>query len=181
MSRVILVGGGVRCGKSRFALEVARAEPGPRAFVATAGIADDEMRERARRHRLERADAFETLEVPLDLRGALSRLDAHAVVVDCLTLWLSNLLLRGDRPDAILTETEAVCAFLASRTRLCVLVTNEVGMGIVPETPLGRAFRDLAGAAHQRFARAASEVYFGALGLLLRLKPGTVASVQVTR
>jgi adenosylcobinamide kinase / adenosylcobinamide-phosphate guanylyltransferase len=178
VSRIILVGGGVRCGKSRFALELARAEPAPRAFIATAEAADEEMRERARHHRLERADAFETLEVPLDLRGALTRLDTHVVVIDCITLWLSNLLLLGDRPQAILDQTEAVCAFLASRTRPCVLVTNEVGMGIVPETPVGRAFRDLAGAAHQRFARAASEVYLGALGLLLRLKPGPVASMK---
>lgn len=177
MGQVILVGGGVRCGKSRHALELARAEPGPRAFLATAEARDAEMAERARRHRRERGRDFETFEAPLDLRGPLSRLEASVVVVDCVTLWLSNRLLRGDSPESILAEVDALCALLSRRARTCVLVTNEVGMGVVPDTPLGRAFRDLAGAAHQRLARAADEVIFGALGLLLRLKPGPVQAV----
>lgn len=181
MSRLVLVGGGVRCGKSRFALDLALAWPGPRTFLATAEAADEEMRERAERHRLERGNAFETVEEPLDLHGALARLDAQVVVVDCITLWLSNLLLREARPADVLAAVDAVCALLVRRAHPCVLVSNEVGMGIVPETPLGRAFRDLAGAAHQRLARAADEVYFGALGLMLRLKPGPVATVERAR
>jgi adenosylcobinamide kinase / adenosylcobinamide-phosphate guanylyltransferase len=181
MSRVVLVGGGVRCGKSRFALELARSCPGPRTFLATAEARDEEMRERARQHRLERSDAFDTLEEPVDLRGALARLEERVVVVDCITLWMTNLLLQQASAADILAAVDAVCGLLVRRVRPCVLVTNEVGMGIVPETPLGRAFRDLAGAAHQRLARAADEVYFGALGMMLRLKPAPVAAVEVAR
>jgi adenosylcobinamide kinase/adenosylcobinamide-phosphate guanylyltransferase len=181
VSRVVLVGGGVRCGKSGFALQLARACPGPRTFLATAEVRDEEMRERAAQHRLERGSDFETLEEPLDLRGALARLEERVVVVDCVTLWLSNLLLQQASAADVLATVDAVCGLLVRRAPPCVLVTNEVGMGIVPETPLGRAFRDLAGAAHQRLARAADEVYFGALGMMLRLKPAPVAAVEVAR
>jgi adenosylcobinamide kinase / adenosylcobinamide-phosphate guanylyltransferase len=169
--RVILVGGGVRCGKSRFALELAQAMGTRRTFIATAEPFDDEMRERARRHREERAGRFETVEEPRRLCEVLEEDTADVAVVDCVTLWLSNLLLRGDEPEAILGEVERLVGVLRRRRGATVLVTNEVGMGLVPESPLGRTFRDVSGGAHQRRAAA---VYFGALGLLLRLKPGNL-------
>jgi len=102
---------------------------------------------------------------------------AGCVVVDCLTFWVSNLLLRGEWPGAILERAEAVRAFLAKRAFPVILVTNEVGMGVVPENALARAYRDACGQVHQVFSREADEVYFAAMGTMLRLKPGPVEAV----
>ena len=173
-SRTILVGGGARSGKSRFALGYARRLGARRAFVATAEGLDEEMRERIARHRQERGDSFATLEAPVELPGALAELDAEVVVIDCLTLWLSNLLVAGMAPAAIEERVEALAAVLARRRFHALVVSNEVGLGLVPETPLGRAFRDLAGWAHQRLARAADEIYLAAMGIVLRVHPAPV-------
>jgi adenosylcobinamide kinase/adenosylcobinamide-phosphate guanylyltransferase len=170
--RTILVGGGARSGKSRFALGYARHLGARRTFVATAQGLDDEMRARIASHRLERGNAFITLEAPVELPGALAELETDVVVVDCLTLWLSNLLLAGV-PD-LDERVEALTAVLARRRFHALVVSNEVGMGVVPETALGRIFRDLTGRAHQRLARAADEVYLAAMGLVLRLHPAPV-------
>jgi adenosylcobinamide kinase/adenosylcobinamide-phosphate guanylyltransferase len=143
-------------------------------FVATAEASDEEMAERIERHRRERDPDFETIEVPLALPDIFARIDADVVVVDCLSLWLSNLLMRGDSTDKILKHVTALIAALRNWPGCSILVTNEVGMGIVPMHPLGRAFRDVAGMAHQRLSRAADELYFAALGTILRLKPGPV-------
>ena len=173
-SRIIVVGGGARSGKSRFALDYAQRLGERRVFVATAEGLDDEMRARIAHHREERGAAFHTVEAPLALPQALAELRAEVVVVDCLTLWLSNLLLAGLDAPAIEGRLEALEAALARRQYHIVLVTNEVGMGVVPETPLGRAFRDLTGRAHQRLARTANEIYLAALGIVLRVHPGPV-------
>jgi adenosylcobinamide kinase / adenosylcobinamide-phosphate guanylyltransferase len=173
-SRTILVGGGARSGKSRFALGYARRLGARRAFVATAGGLDDEMRARIASHRAERGDAFTTVEAPVDLPGALAELNADVVVVDCLTLWLSNLLVAAMPEPAIDARVEALATVLARRRFHALVVSNEVGMGVVPETPLGRAFRDLTGRAHQRLARGADEIYLAAMGVLLRVHPGPV-------
>lgn len=170
-AEIVLVGGGVRSGKSAFALHLARGLGARRVFVATAQAFDREMEERIAAHRAERAGAFLTVEEPLDLAGALERADGDVVVVDCLTLWISNLLLRGDGAAAVAAQVEAVAAVLARRRVHAVLVTNEVGMGVVPESALGRAFRDAAGRAHQRLARDADRIYLAALGCVLRLRP----------
>lgn len=173
--RTIVVGGGARSGKSAFALAYARRLGARRAFLATAEALDDEMEARIRRHREERGGAFTTIEAPRDLPGALERLaGVDVAVVDCLTLWLSNLLVAGAAASAIDEEVEALAAALARRRFHTIIVTNEVGMGLVPETPLGRAFRDVTGRAHQRLARAADEIFLAALGLVLRVHPGPV-------
>jgi adenosylcobinamide kinase/adenosylcobinamide-phosphate guanylyltransferase len=177
-SELILIGGGVRSGKSAFAVALARDLGRRRAFVATAQPLDAEMEARIAAHRAERADAFETVEAPLDLAGVLAALDHEVVLVDCLTLWISNLLLRGDDLPAVAAQVEAVAAVLARRRSHAVLVTNEVGMGIVPESPLGRAFRDAAGRAHQRLALDADRLYLAVLGGVLRLRPDPVALVH---
>jgi adenosylcobinamide kinase/adenosylcobinamide-phosphate guanylyltransferase len=177
---VVLVGGGVRSGKSAFALALARRLGARRAFVATAQPFDEEMRARIAAHQAERGPEFATLEEPLDLPGALARAadgGADVVLVDCLTLWLSNLLLRGDGAAEVEAAIGRVAATLALRRVHAVLVTNEVGMGIVPESRLGRLFRDTAGRAHQRLARDADRVYLAALGCVLRLRPGPVSLV----
>jgi adenosylcobinamide kinase/adenosylcobinamide-phosphate guanylyltransferase len=176
--QVILVGGGTRSGKSDFALALARRLGDRRLFVATAQPGDDEMRARIRRHRETRGPDFQTLEEPLAIVELLRGLrDCDVVVLDCLTLWLANLLLRGDEPEAVLRQVEDLAGVLDRRQVHAVIVTSEVGLGLVPETPLGRTFRDVAGLAHQRLAGMADEVYFGVLGVLLRLKPAPIIPV----
>lgn len=177
-AELILVGGGARSGKSAFALELARGLGARRAFVATAQALDAEMAARIAAHRVERGGEFETVEAPRDLAGALARVEADVVVVDCLTLWLSNLLLRGDDLPRIAAQVEEVAAVLGRRRLHAVLVTNEVGLGLVPETALGRAFRDAAGRTHQRLARDADRVYLAALGCVLRLRPAPLTVVH---
>lgn len=174
-TRLILVGGGARSGKSRVALELALARGGRRGFIAMAEAHDDEMRARIAAHRAERGGDFETLEAPHALAEAIATCDGHDVVlVDCLTLWLSNRLL-ADVPEAtIARELDAALDAATALRGPCIVVTNEVGMGLVPETPLGRAFRDLAGRCHQRIAARADAIHFAALGTVLRLHPGPV-------
>jgi len=174
-AQLILVGGGVRSGKSSFALARARELGTRRAFVATAQAFDHEMIDRIARHQHERGDAFRTIEEPIALARALTALDdIDVVVIDCLTLWLSNLLLL-DRPQReILDAVDEVVGVLAQRRYHAIVVTNEVGMGVVPESALGRAFRDITGLAHQRLAAAADEIDVAILGTVLRIKPGPV-------
>jgi adenosylcobinamide kinase/adenosylcobinamide-phosphate guanylyltransferase len=174
--RLALVGGGVRSGKSAFALALARTLGPRRVFLATAQAWDGEMTSRIAAHRAERAGDFETIEEPLELLPAVERArGADVLLLDCLTLWLSNLLLRGDSEAAIARQVEALAAALRAAPFPSIVVTNEVGMGIVPESPLGRTFRDVAGRAHQALAGRADHLYFAMLGTLLRLKPGPVA------
>jgi adenosylcobinamide kinase/adenosylcobinamide-phosphate guanylyltransferase len=177
----------VRSGKSRFALARAARLGTRRVFVATAEALDTEMAERIRAHRHERAahPGFRTVEEPVDLAGAVEASygdGEHAVVVvDCLTLWVSNLLVRGAGTADLAGAFDRLSAVLERRRIPIVLVTNEVGMGVVPETPLGRAFRDQAGLLHQRLAAAADELYAGLMGVLMRLRPGPVAIVSADR
>lgn len=170
--KIILIGGGVRSGKSAFALSLARGLGERRVFLATAEALDDEMRERIEAHRRDRGEDFETVEEPLDIPGAVRGLrDRDVAVVDCLTLWISNLLLREDSHARILEQVDALLAALGEGAMHAVLVTNEVGMGVVPPSASGRAFRDVCGAAHTRISRAADEVYLAVLGTVLRIKP----------
>ena len=177
--RRILIGGGVRSGKSAYALVRAHELGSRRAFIATAEPFDDEMRERARRHREERAGAFTTIEAPRALVPALHEASAQAdvVVIDCLTLWLSNLLLEGLDQRAIQARVDELCTAMQASTAHVIVVSNEVGLGIVPDSALGRAFRDVAGAAHQALARIVDELYFAVMGQLLRLRPAPIELV----
>jgi adenosylcobinamide kinase/adenosylcobinamide-phosphate guanylyltransferase len=178
-ARLILIGGGARSGKSAFALAYARRLDRRPVFLATAQALDDEMRARVARHRHDRGDACDTVEAPVAVVEALERAPRDRVVlVDCLTLWLSNLLLADVRPDDALGRIEAFGAAARARAAPVLIVTNEVGLGLVPETPLGRAFRDVAGAAHQRLAAAADEVYAALLGLVVRLHPAPLATYR---
>ena len=173
--RLILVGGGARSGKSRFALARAQALGARRLFIATAERSDDEMRDRIARHRAERGDGFDTVEEPRALPETLAADRDHDVIlVDCLTIWIANLLVGGAPPEAVHERVAALVAALAQRRAHIVVVSNEVGMGLVPDTPLGRVFRDLTGQAHQRLAAVADELYLAAMGVVLRLRPGPV-------
>ena len=179
-AKVVLVGGGVRSGKSDFALAYAL-EHAPRGvtFIATAQALDGEMEARIDAHRRSRPEGVRTIEEPVALVEALARAEgSDAVVVDCLTLWVTNLLMAELDDRAIFHRFEALAEALERRSTFTVLVTNEVGMGIVPADPLTRRFRDLTGSLHASIARAADEVYLGAMGLLLRLKPGPVMPVE---
>jgi adenosylcobinamide kinase/adenosylcobinamide-phosphate guanylyltransferase len=167
----ILVLGGARSGKSAFAQKAAEKAVGDglATLIATGQAFDDEMAERIARHQADRGESWVTVEAPIALAAAITALPHDAVaVVDCLTLWLSNLML--DDRDIEAAATELVAAVVACPARLW-LVSNEVGLGLVPETPLGRRFRDEAGRLHQRLAQAVDEVYFVAAGLPLRMKP----------
>ena len=185
MSKVerILIGGGVRSGKSAFALETARRLGSRRLYVATAEAGDIEMSERIARHRAERGAEFQTAEAPVEVADVLqAETAADVVVLDCLTLWLSNLLLQDwpndVRPqDRILDEIDRLLDVVSTKSYHLIVVTNEVGMGVVPESPLGRAFRDVSGRAHARLASASDEVYFGVLGVMLRIKPEPVVAM----
>lgn len=172
------MGGGVRSGKSAFALERARELGRRRVFVATGEALDDEMRARVLLHREERGPDFRTIEAPRELVAALSRVDtADVVVIDCMTLWLSNLMLDGLSDAAIAARVNDLCETLVQRRFHALIVTNEVGLGIVPENALARRFRDVVGRTHQRLGAIADEAYFGVMGQLLRLKPSPVEVV----
>lgn len=164
---ILLVGGGSRSGKSRKALELARRYGPRRGFLATAQAFDEEMRGRIRRHQEERAGEFVTFEEPLDLAGVVRRVEGEldVLVVDCLTLWLSNVMLGEHAVDM-----EGQLDLMAASALSCVVVTNEVGCGIVPENALARAFRDRAGFLNQAAMERAVEAYFMVFGAALRLK-----------
>jgi adenosylcobinamide kinase / adenosylcobinamide-phosphate guanylyltransferase len=169
---LILIGGGTRSGKSRFALNLAAKLGTRRLFIATGQAKDAEMAARIRAHQAARGDDFQTLEEPLALPDALQSVtNVDVVVIDCLTLWLANLLLEKKTPEQIEVSVRDLIDALEGRTFHTMIVTNEVGMGIVPESSLGRLFRDIAGSAHQNLSDRADEVYFALLGTMLRLKP----------
>ncbi|NBB97391.1 MAG: bifunctional adenosylcobinamide kinase/adenosylcobinamide-phosphate guanylyltransferase [Alphaproteobacteria bacterium] len=160
--------GGARSGKSGFAETEVTARPGPWHYMATAQAFDDEMRARIEQHRTDRAPGWVTHEVPLTLAEALRQVPQGApVLVDCLTLWLTNHLLAE---TDLTTEIAALQDALAMRHGPVWLVANEVGLGIVPDNPLARRFRDEAGRLNQRLARQADRVRFIAAGLPMALK-----------
>lgn len=173
MSRVTLVTGGARSGKSRFAEGLAERFAPVRGYLATGQAGDTEMADRIARHRGRRGSDWETVEEPLKVTEALLRTDGcfSVVLLDCVTLWLSNLLFlrEGGAADALSQVGEFTDSFAALKTPL-IIVTNEVGMGIVPEHPLARTFRDLAGEANEMIAAKADEVYVTISGLPLKLK-----------
>ena len=169
---VTLVLGGVRSGKSRFALEIA-SRAATVTFVATARACDDEMRNKIERHRAERPRHWLTKEAPLLLPEAIGAPDDRndLVVFDCLTLFAANLMeAYGENRAAIDSSVDALCAALRNMNRRIVLVSNEVGSGIVPAYPAGRQFRDLLGEINQRVAAIADHVVLMIAGLPLGIK-----------
>jgi adenosylcobinamide kinase/adenosylcobinamide-phosphate guanylyltransferase len=171
MAPITLITGGSRSGKSAHALAAAGGAL-RRYFIATAEALDAEMSARIAHHRASRPADFQTIEEPIDLRGSLEALEGHAdiAVIDCLTLWISNLMGRGLGDDAILAEADALAAAMARASFSTIAVTDEVGSGIVPGNPIARRFRDLLGWTNQTIARAADSVLLMAAGYPLRLK-----------
>jgi adenosylcobinamide kinase / adenosylcobinamide-phosphate guanylyltransferase len=167
----LFVVGGARSGKSRYAVEQSPAE-GRIAFVATAEALDEDMARRIARHRTERPPHWTTIEVPLELVPRLEKLEGtcDAFLVDCLTLWVANRLLRGDRDDAILDEADALARLIGRRRSSFTVVSNEVGEGVHPETAAGLRFRDLLGGVNQRVAAACDTVVLMVAGIPLTIK-----------
>lgn len=173
MSKVVLVTGGSRSGKSRFAERLAEEYAPLRGYLATGEPGDTEMADRIDRHRARRGPEWQTVEEPLQVAEALLANDHRfsVILLDCVTMWLSNLLFQSD-PDpkeALRRVASFADSFQSFKTPL-IIVTNEVGMGIVPEHPLARSFRDLAGEANEIIAAKADEVYVTISGLPLKLK-----------
>ena len=165
--KLTLVLGGARSGKSRYAESLITALPPPWIYVATAESGDEEMAARIESHRQRRDAQWRTIEAPRELAKALSACGDEPVLVDCLTLWLSNLMLAEANIEKEIAQLEK--ALMSARARL-VLVANEVGSGIVPSYPLGRRFRDLQGTLNQRIAASAERVILMVAGLPLLLK-----------
>ena len=171
-SDLYVVAGGARSGKSKLGERMALEFSPKPIYLASAQAFDDEMSERIRKHQKERCKSFYTIEAPLDILGALESAPKNSALLwDCLTLWLSNCLLAGKEDLDIETDLSRIIDGLLHSYSHVVVVTNEVGLGIVPEHALGRRFRDLAGRCHQRLAESASQVFFCVMGLHLKLKP----------
>lgn len=175
-SPLVLVLGGTRSGKSRFGLARARALAGggPVAFLATALTGDAELDDRIRRHRLERPADWPTIEVAIDLPAAVTAAAGLPILLDGLTLWLSALVGEAGTPIDPLLDGPVAAGIeaLAAHPAPVVVVSDEIGLGMVPLEPLSRAFRDLQGITHQRLAARADEVYLAVAGLPLTLKGG---------
>jgi adenosylcobinamide kinase / adenosylcobinamide-phosphate guanylyltransferase len=165
---VILIGG-ARAGKSDLAVKLADRWGGDVTYVATAEAGDEEMAARIARHRAERPAKWATIEVPLELRQAVSELD-ELLIVDCLTLWVANLIARGDDEDDVVGEAVAVADAAAGRRAPTIVVTNEVGLGIVPPTESGREYRDVLGAVNRVFVDRSSHAAFVVAGRPLPLE-----------
>lgn len=175
MQTSILITGGCRSGKSRYALALAENRPGKNLFLATAQPLDEEMRKRIQKHRSERGSEWFTFEEPLNPETILGKCceDPRAfLVVDCLTLWISNLLMASRSDTAILQHARALLNRCAGFQGTVVFITNEVGAGVVPESSLGRRFRDLAGEINQLFAGHCDEVVQMVSGIPVTLKSG---------
>lgn len=169
-SRAVFVLGGARSGKSRFAERLVTDTGLESHYVATGRAWDDEMRARILQHRAERVDLWTTHEEPLELVERLELIDGEgrAILIDCLTLWVTNLMMETERNIA--ADFTALAEYLPRAQARLVFVSNEVGLGIVPENRMARDFRDHAGRLHQMIAAAAAEVYFVAAGLPLKMK-----------
>jgi adenosylcobinamide kinase/adenosylcobinamide-phosphate guanylyltransferase len=169
-----LILGGARSGKTRLALQIGQTFPPPRFYLATAVADPDdpEMQARIERHRRDRGPAWHTVEAGPELAEALGRLPrtARVAVIDCLTLWIGRWMEREPTDEAVLDRAEALLEAVVRCPAPVILVSNEVGLGVVPMTPAGRRFRDLAGWLHQRVAERADWVVFTVAGLPMFLK-----------
>ena len=170
MSKLLLLLGGARSGKSALAVHLASTSKKSVIFIATAEALDDDMRIRIERHRAERPK-WTTIEEPFDLAQALDECPPTTlVVIDCLTLWTSNLMLRGDSDSAIGSHSTSALAAIAKRNAQTIAISNEVGLGIVPDNQMAREYRDVIGRTNQQWARAATKTLFMVAGKAFELK-----------
>lgn len=170
-NKLIFITGGARSGKSSFALSEATNIPGPKAYIATAEACDEEMRQRIENHKKQRTKDWDTFEEPIKVADVIQGIKTkyNLLIIDCLTLWLSNIM----QSDAdVMEEMEKLVHILcaASPVSRVYIVSNEVGMGIVPDNELARRFRDMAGLLNQRVTEFADEVYLMVSGIPLKVK-----------
>ncbi|MFH1478463.1 MAG: bifunctional adenosylcobinamide kinase/adenosylcobinamide-phosphate guanylyltransferase [Candidatus Omnitrophota bacterium] len=172
MNKITFILGGARSGKSGFALKMAKEKTKKAAFVATCQALDKEMKERIRLHKKQRPKSWKTFEEPKNIASLLKRINLKydVVIIDCLTLLISNLMLDGKSQKDIEKEISGILAALNKNRSRSIIVSNEVGLGIVPESRLGRDFRDIAGRMNQIVAKEANEVFFMASGLPIKIK-----------
>ena len=179
---LVLILGGARSGKSSLAQALALAHESPVTVVATATAGDEEMADKIALHRRDRPADWLTVEEPFDLTDALRAIPTgHTVVLDCLTLWVANLLDRGDPSERVLALAAEVATEVAGRDGLTIAVSNEVGLGVVPGTSLGRMFRDLLGEVNQVWAGLADRVVFAVAGLALPLLDAQQIGASIQR
>jgi adenosylcobinamide kinase/adenosylcobinamide-phosphate guanylyltransferase len=171
-NKITFITGGARSGKSAFAEKLASSVSGKRAYLATAQALDAEMVARIEHHRERRGSAWDTYEEPLAVAELVQKLSGRydVVLLDCLTLWLSNVMARTEKDDFILTQVGDLLGALKDFGGVCIAVSNEVGLGIVPDNALARRYRDLAGIMNQRIAQRADDAYFLAAGIPMKLK-----------
>lgn len=171
-NKITFITGGARSGKSAFAEKLAGGLTGRRAFVATAQALDPEMAARIEKHRKDRGIAWDTYEEPLAVAELLKKFSRRydVVLLDCLTLWLSNVMAHTDRDGVVSSRADELVTAIQDFGGVCIVVSNEVGLGIVPDNPLARTFRDFAGMLNQKVAHAADEVYFTASGIPIKIK-----------
>mgnify|MGYP001558238724 CR=1 FL=1 len=173
MSRLIFVLGGARCGKSRYAVELAKRFGKKTVFIATATALDEEMKERIRLHKISRPKAWGIVEEPMNLSGVILGLKPtyNVAIIDCVGLWVSNLLIANMKDMAIERSIEELTrSILKAKAGLIIIVSNEVGGGIVPADPVSRRFRDLVGLANQIIAAKADEVIVMQAGISVKIK-----------
>jgi adenosylcobinamide kinase/adenosylcobinamide-phosphate guanylyltransferase len=170
--KLYFITGGARSGKSTFAEKLALDRTGKRAYIATAQALDAEMSARIDQHRKKRGNLWDTYEEPLAVAELLRKLANRyeVALVDCLTLWLSNVMAHTEGDVAVAARSEELVKAAKDFGGLCIVVSNEVGLGIVPDNPLARKFRDFAGLLNQKVAQAADEVYFTASGIPVKIK-----------
>ncbi|MDQ7837557.1 MAG: bifunctional adenosylcobinamide kinase/adenosylcobinamide-phosphate guanylyltransferase [Thermodesulfobacteriota bacterium] len=172
MKKTILVTGGCRSGKSRFALDYANRHFTSRLYLATGQALDEEMKERIRNHRKDRGQAWRTVEEPMNIARAIDQEAATAgiILIDCITMWVSNMLFQNMPEEEIMHSVGALAEKIHKPLCSFILVTNEVGAGIVPENRLARRFRDLSGMVNQKLAACADEVYWLVAGIPIKIK-----------
>jgi adenosylcobinamide kinase / adenosylcobinamide-phosphate guanylyltransferase len=179
---LILLIGGAGSGKSRLAARLADEAGAPVVFVATGEARDDEMSERIRRHRDDRPAGWVTVEEPVELRSALAAVpESSTAIVDCLTLWVSNLMERGRSDEDVESLARGASAEASARAALTIVVTNEVGAGIVPANPMARRYRDVLGRVNALWAEAADDVSLVVAGRVLRLAPADELAGRIRR
>jgi adenosylcobinamide kinase/adenosylcobinamide-phosphate guanylyltransferase len=170
--RMIFITGGCRSGKSRYALDYANRHFSKKIFLATSEALDEEMAQRIENHKKVRGPEWQTVEEPVEIVNKINEHggDGKVILIDCLTLWLYNLLMRWDNDSRIIDETGKLINTIKQNPTSSILVSNEVGMGIVPADPLSRRYRDLLGAMNQRIAEVLDTVIFMVSGIPLFLK-----------
>ena len=169
---IYFITGGAKSGKSALAEKLASGLSGKRAYIATAQALDEEMAAKIEKHQNDRAAGWDTFEEPLAVAELLNKLSGsyEVVLLDCLTLWLSNVMLNEDESHTVSSLSDALLAAINEFAGVLIIVSNEVGLGIVPDNELARRFRDLAGMLNQSVARAADEVYLAVAGMPVKIK-----------